>query len=74
MPGKTLAEKIIGSHTAERSVSAGEVVIVNVDYTFSHDAAGPLLISHLNKLNIGTTSTANDPPQTSNCIGKHEHR
>lgn len=58
MPGKTLAEKLIGSHTAEGSVSAGEVVIVNVDYTFSHDAAGPLLISQMNKLKIGMESMA----------------
>ncbi len=50
MPGKTLAEKIIGSHTGEGMVSAGEVVIVKVDYTFSHDAAGPLLINQIGKL------------------------
>jgi 3-isopropylmalate/(R)-2-methylmalate dehydratase large subunit len=53
MAGKTLAEKIIGSHTASGSVSTGEVVIVKVDYTFSHDAAGPLLISQLGKLKAG---------------------
>jgi 3-isopropylmalate/(R)-2-methylmalate dehydratase large subunit len=50
MTGKTLAEKLIGSHTAKGSVSAGEVVIVRVDYTFTHDAAGPLLVQQLNKL------------------------
>jgi len=50
MSGKTLAEKVIGSHTAKGSSSAGEVVIVNVDYTFTHDAAGPLLIQQLNQL------------------------
>jgi 3-isopropylmalate/(R)-2-methylmalate dehydratase large subunit len=58
VPGKTLAEKIIESHTAKGSVSAGEVVIVNVDFAFSHDAAGPLLISQLNRLSIGPSSTA----------------
>src|SRR5487761_467032 len=52
MQKKTLAEKIIGAHTAEGSVSAGEVVIVRVDYTFSHDAAGPLLINQMSKLNV----------------------
>lgn len=51
MAGKTLAEKLIGSHTAKGTASAGEVVIVTVDYTFSHDAAGPLLIQQLNLLN-----------------------
>jgi 3-isopropylmalate/(R)-2-methylmalate dehydratase large subunit len=50
MAGKTLAEKLIGSHTAKGSASAGDVVIVKVDYTFSHDAAGPLLIQQLNQL------------------------
>jgi 3-isopropylmalate/(R)-2-methylmalate dehydratase large subunit len=50
MAGKTLAEKLIGSHTAKGSASAREVVIVRVDYTFSHDAAGPLLIQQLNQL------------------------
>jgi 3-isopropylmalate/(R)-2-methylmalate dehydratase large subunit len=55
MTGKTLAEKLIGSHTAKGSVSAGEVVIVRVDYTFSHDASGPLLIQQLNALkNVGS--------------------
>jgi 3-isopropylmalate/(R)-2-methylmalate dehydratase large subunit len=54
--GKTLAEKLIGDHTANGSVSAGEVVIVNVDYTFSHDAAGPLLINQLGKIRTGTDS------------------
>lgn len=48
---KTLAEKIIGGHTGSGEVSSGEVVIVRVDYTFTHDAAGPLLISQLAKLN-----------------------
>jgi 3-isopropylmalate/(R)-2-methylmalate dehydratase large subunit len=50
MTGKTLAEKLIGSHTPKGSVSAGEVVIVRVDYTFTHDASGPLLIQQLTKL------------------------
>src|SRR5271157_3021318 len=50
MAGKTLAEKLIGSHTSKGTVSAGEVVIVKVDYTFTHDASGPLLIQQLSKL------------------------
>lgn len=54
MVGKTLAEKIIGSHTATGSASAGEVLIVKVDYTFSHDAAGPLLINQINRLKAGS--------------------
>lgn len=60
MTGKTLAEKIIGSHTGAGTVSAGEVVIVKVDYAFSHDAAGPLLINQVNKLKAGSIETAKD--------------
>jgi 3-isopropylmalate/(R)-2-methylmalate dehydratase large subunit len=60
MPGKTLAEKIIGWHTGEGNVSAGEVVIVKVDYTFSHDAAGPLLINQLGKLKGGNPNVDKD--------------
>jgi 3-isopropylmalate/(R)-2-methylmalate dehydratase large subunit len=56
MTGKTLAEKLIGSHTAKGSVSAGEVVIVGVDYTFTHDASGPLLIQQLDKLKTVVSS------------------
>ena len=54
MVAKTLAEKIIGSHTASGTASSGEVLIVKVDYTFSHDAAGPLLINQIKKLNDGS--------------------
>jgi 3-isopropylmalate/(R)-2-methylmalate dehydratase large subunit len=50
MSGKTLAEKLIGLHTAKGSASAGEVLIVKVDYTFTHDASGPLLIQQLGQL------------------------
>lgn len=57
---KTLAEKIIGSHTTAGEVSAGEVVIVKVDYTFSHDAAGPLLINQVQKLKAGTMDGSKD--------------
>lgn len=60
MAGKTLAEKIIGSHTGSGSATSGEVVIVKVDYTFSHDAAGPLLINQVNKLNAGSIDDAKD--------------
>ena len=58
MVGKTLAEKIIGLHTGSGNASAGEVVIVKVDYTFSHDAAGGLLINQVNKLNVGSIDNA----------------
>ncbi|MEM2883106.1 MAG: 3-isopropylmalate dehydratase large subunit [Nitrososphaerales archaeon] len=47
--GKTIAEKIISEH-AERNVSAGETAIVKVDYTFTHDASGPLFIKQLKEL------------------------
>ncbi len=47
--GKTLAEKIVGAHT-ERPVVAGESVIAKVDYAFTHDASGPLVVSQLKEL------------------------
>jgi 3-isopropylmalate/(R)-2-methylmalate dehydratase large subunit len=56
MTGKTLAEKLIGSHTGKGYVSSGEVVIVSVDHTFTHDATGPLLISQLGKLKSGSAT------------------
>ena len=60
MSGKTLAEKIIGEHTGAGTVSAGEVHIVKVDYTFTHDAAGPLLISQVQKLKSGSIDSEKD--------------
>jgi 3-isopropylmalate/(R)-2-methylmalate dehydratase large subunit len=33
----TLAEKLLGSH-ADRTVSAGEVVVARVDFAMIHDA------------------------------------
>lgn len=64
MAGKTLAEKIIGDHTANGTVSAGEVVIVKVDYTFSHDAAGPLLIKQLSQFRERTQPMELDKTRT----------
>ncbi len=60
MQGKTLAEKLIGSHTGSGSASAGEVLIVNVDYTFSHDAAGGLLINQVGNLKAGSIDKAKE--------------
>jgi 3-isopropylmalate/(R)-2-methylmalate dehydratase large subunit len=64
MSGKTLAEKIIGEHTAGGNVSSGEVVIVKVDYTFSHDASGPLLINQLGKFKQESFSSSLDKDRT----------
>lgn len=41
--GKTIAEKILGKH-AGREVSAGEIVIADLDFLMSHDANRPLSI------------------------------
>ena len=49
--GKTIAEKILSEHAA-RSVSAGEVAVVKVDYVFTHDASGPLLLKQLEELGV----------------------
>jgi len=49
--GKTLAEKIIGSH-AKRDVSAGEIALVGVDVCLTQDGTGPLAIRQLQKINL----------------------
>ncbi|MEM3574398.1 MAG: 3-isopropylmalate dehydratase large subunit, partial [Candidatus Bathyarchaeia archaeon] len=48
--GQTLVEKIL-SRKCKKEVSAGEIVIVDgLDYVFTHDASGPLVVSKLNEL------------------------
>lgn len=49
--GKTMSEKILGQKTG-REVSAGEIVVTEVDYVFAHDASGPLTLDQLKTLNI----------------------
>jgi 3-isopropylmalate/(R)-2-methylmalate dehydratase large subunit len=49
--GKTLAEKIIGSH-AKKDVSAGEIALVGVDVCLTQDGTGPLAIRQLQKINL----------------------
>ena len=49
--GKTLAEKIIGEH-ADKKVVAGETTIVKVDYSFTHDASGPLVAKQIKEMDI----------------------
>jgi len=59
--GKTLAEKIIGSHAGKSDiggsasggeVTAGEIVLVNVDVCLTQDGTGPLAIRQLQKINL----------------------
>ena len=49
--GKTLAEKIIGSH-AKKDVSTGEIALVGVDVCLTQDGTGPLAIRQLQKINL----------------------
>jgi len=49
--GKTLAEKIIGSH-AKKEVSAGQIALVGVDVCLTQDGTGPLAIRQLQKINL----------------------
>ncbi len=49
--GKTLAEKIIGSH-AKNEVSAGQIALVGVDVCLTQDGTGPLAIRQLQKINL----------------------
>jgi len=46
---KTISEKIIQDHT-EKEVIADDIVVSKVDFCFSHDASGPLVISRINEM------------------------
>lgn len=54
--GKTLAEKILSSHSG-RDVTAGEIAIAKVDLCLLQDGTGPLTIRQVEKL--GVTKLAN---------------
>ena len=43
MPGKTIAEKILGAH-GHADVSAGDIAVCDVDLIMIHDANGPLAV------------------------------
>ncbi|NLF83699.1 MAG: 3-isopropylmalate dehydratase large subunit [Candidatus Gastranaerophilales bacterium] len=58
--GKTLAEKIIGSH-AGKEVKAGEFVVANVDVTAVQDGTGPLTIQEIQKIGL---EQAKNPERT----------
>jgi 3-isopropylmalate/(R)-2-methylmalate dehydratase large subunit len=58
--GKTLAEKIIGSH-AKKEVTAGEITLVPVDVCLTQDGTGPLAIRQLQKINL---EKATNPKRT----------
>ncbi|MGB2990449.1 MAG: homoaconitate hydratase family protein, partial [Candidatus Zixiibacteriota bacterium] len=49
--GKTLAEKIIGSH-AKKDVSAGQIALVSVDVCLTQDGTGPLAIRQLQQIDL----------------------
>jgi len=49
--GKTIAEIIIGEH-AGKEVSAGDIVIADVDVTAVQDGTGPLAVQQLQKINL----------------------
>jgi 3-isopropylmalate/(R)-2-methylmalate dehydratase large subunit len=45
-PGKTIAEKILASHSVspEKKASAGEILFCEVDFLMSHDTTGPMAV------------------------------
>ncbi len=49
--GKTMSEKIL-SRKVGKNVSAGEIIVTNVDYMFAHDASGPLTLEQLKTMSI----------------------
>jgi len=58
--GKTLAEKIIGAH-AGKEVSAGEIVLADVDVCLTQDGTGPLAVRQLAKIGL---EQAKNPERT----------
>ena len=49
--GKTIAEKILGSHSG-REVSAGDIVIADVDFVMAQDGTSPLAIRALEAMGV----------------------
>ncbi|RJQ56430.1 MAG: 3-isopropylmalate dehydratase large subunit [Actinobacteria bacterium] len=47
--GRTIAEKILGSH-AGRQVAAGEIVVADVDFVMGQDGTSPLAIKALERM------------------------
>ena len=48
---KTMSEKIL-SRKVGKNVSAGEIIVTDVDYMFAHDASGPLTIEQLKTMGM----------------------
>ncbi len=46
-----MSEKIL-SQKVGKNVSAGDIIITDVDYVFAHDASGPLTLDQLKTMNI----------------------
>jgi 3-isopropylmalate/(R)-2-methylmalate dehydratase large subunit len=75
----TLAEKLLGSH-ADRTVSAGEVVVARVDFAMIHDARAANALKQIEKLgaqslpNVGRTALVLDhysPPPNPEAANTH---
>src|SRR5512143_627295 len=54
--GKTLAEKILSSHSG-KDVSAGEITIAKLDLCLLQDGTGPLAIRQVEKLGVTKLAT-----------------
>ncbi|MHA1485515.1 MAG: 3-isopropylmalate dehydratase large subunit, partial [Candidatus Thorarchaeota archaeon] len=50
--GKTLAEKILGSHTKKKDATAGEIVEATVDFLMVHEVLGSRIISILDEMGV----------------------
>lgn len=49
--GKTIAEKVLGSHSG-KEVSAGDIVVSDIDVAMAQDGTGPLAVEQLRKLGV----------------------
>ncbi len=54
--GKTLTEKILGTHT-EQEAKPGEFVVVRLDFAYVQDGTGPLTVRQIQAMGIDRLST-----------------
>lgn len=52
MANQTMAEKILSSHSKQRSIAPGEIVEASIDVAMSHEMMGSRVLPHLEAANV----------------------
>ncbi|MCE5215276.1 MAG: 3-isopropylmalate dehydratase large subunit [Methanobacterium sp.] len=50
--GMTMAEKILAKSSGKKEITAGEIVMANIDVAMTHDLTGPLSIESFEKIGV----------------------